>query len=337
MSSLPPNPAPTPTPAPDAPRAHGLLEVGDGQRIYWEEWGSPDGVPLLYVHGGPGGGLGRSGYRRQADPARTRIIGFEQRGCGRSAPHASDPSVSLASNDTDRLIADMEALREHLGVDRWILNGVSWGSTLALAYALAHPERVAGIVLFAVTTTHRTEIDWITEGVGTIFPEAWDRLASHAEGAGIGYARGRGRLVAAYARLMEDPDPAVRDAASREWALWEDTHISIGTGGLRRDPRWEDDAFRLAFCRLVTHYWSHDGFCDPPILDRLDRLAGIPATLIHGRRDVSGPASIAWRLHRGWPGSQLIIDEGDGHGGVSMAERWRAANDALVARHRARA
>ncbi|WP_235435610.1 alpha/beta fold hydrolase [Nostocoides australiense] len=238
-------------------------------------------------------------------------------------------------NDTKHLLDDIEALPTHLGIDAWIVNGVSWGSTLALAYAQAYPDRVLGMVLFAVTTTSRREGDWITEGVGAIFPEAWDRFARHAEEAGTGYQRGtseqpRTRLVAAYSALLESADPAVREAASQEWALWEDTHVAIGAGGFRRDPRWADDRFRHAFVRLATHYWSHDGFCAPPLLQRMDRLRGIPATLIHGRRDISSPLVTAWELHRAWPGSRLIVDEGDGHGGASMAEAWRRANDDLV-------
>ncbi len=314
------------------PVRNGWIDVGGGQRVYWEEWGAGAGVPALYVHGGPGGTLGTSAYRHRVDLDRTRVIGFEQRGCGRSTPHLSDPAVGLDDNDTAHLVADMEALREHLGVEAWILNGASWGTTLALAYAIEHPDRVLGMVLFAVTTTSRAEVDWITEGVGAIYPEAWDRFAAHAEHAGIGYRRGHGRLVAAYGRLMESPDPEVRDAASREWARWEDTHVAIGAGGFRRDPRWADERFRHAFLRLTAHYWSHDGFADPPILERLERLPGIPATLIHGRRDISSPAVTAWRLHQGWPGTDLIIDDGDGHGGASMIDQWRAANDRLVQR-----
>ena len=314
----------------DQPSAHGMLKVGDDQQIYWEEWGSADGVPALYVHGGPGGGLRTSLYRKRFDLTRTRLVGFEQRGCGRSIPHASDVSTSLSANTTAHLIDDMEQLRGHLGIDAWLVNGVSWGSTLALAYAQAHPEHVLGIVLFAVTTTCRSEVDWITEGVGAIFPEAWDRFAGYAERTSAGYERGRGRLVAAYASLMESPDPAVRDAASREWALWEDTHIVIGAGGFAPDPRWDDPRYRLAFVRLTTHYWSHDGFCDPPILERTDLLRGIPGVLIHGRRDISSPVVTAWELHRRWPGSRLIVDEGDGHGGGSMVTLWCQANVHLV-------
>ncbi|MFT4218190.1 MAG: alpha/beta fold hydrolase [Micropruina sp.] len=165
----------------DRPVAHGMLEVTGGQQIYWEEWGSSAGVPALYLDGGPGGAPGTGGYRHRFDLRRTRVIGFDQRGCGRSRPHASDPATSLDGNTTPHLIADIEALRTARGVDRWIVNGASWGSTLALAYAQAHPERVIGIVLFAVTTTSREEVDWITEGVGAIFPEAWDRFAGYAE------------------------------------------------------------------------------------------------------------------------------------------------------------
>lgn len=312
------------------PRDHGMLDVGDGQRIYWEEWGSPDGVPALYVHGGPGGGLGSSAYRNRFDLTRTRLIGFEQRGCGRSTPHASEASTSLRKNTVPHLIDDIERLRDHLGVDAWLVNGVSWGSTVALAYAQAHRERVLGIVLFAVTTTSRREVDWITEGVGAIFPEAWDRLATHAERSGIGFKRGQERLITAYASLMESSDPVVVDEASRQWALWEDTHVAIGAGGFTPDPRWDDDRFRLAFVRLTTHYWSHDGFCDPPILENMAQLRGTPGVLIHGRRDISSPLLTAWELNRHWPGSKLIVDEGDGHGGTSMVKSWRNANDQLI-------
>jgi proline iminopeptidase len=302
----------------------------DGQSVYWEEAGVPDGIPALYLHGGPGSTLGTGAYREKLDPERFRIIGFEQRGCGRSTPLANDPRHDLDGNTTPRLIADIEALRMHLEVDAWVLNGVSWGSTLGLAYAQARPDRVLGIVLMAVTTTSRAEVDWITEGVGAIYPEAWDRLADHAERAGIGFRRYDDRLVAAYARLVRHPDATVRAEAASAWGEWEDTHVAIGAGGFRRDPRWDDPVFTEVFTTLVTHYWSHDGFLDPPILDRMDEIAHLPATLIHGRLDVSGPVVTPWRLSKAWPGSQLVIDEGEGHGGHSMVEEWAAANNRLA-------
>jgi proline iminopeptidase len=193
---------------------------------------------------------------------------------------------------------------------------------------------VLGIVLMAVTTTSRAEVDWVTEGVAPIYPEAWDRLAQHAEAAGVGYRRYDGRLVTAYARLMRHPDAAVRSAAASAWADWEDTHVSIGAGGLRRDPRWDDPTFTQVFTTLVTHYWAHDAFLDPPILDRVQEIAHLPATLIHGRLDVSGPVVTAWRLARAWPGCELVVDEGEGHGGPSMVEEWAAANSRLADRIR---
>ncbi|WP_231123746.1 alpha/beta fold hydrolase [Nocardioides sambongensis] len=240
------------------------------------------------------------------------MIGFEQRGCGRSTPHASDPSTDLSVNTTAHLVADIERLREHLGVDAWIVNGVSWGSTLALAYTQAHPDRVTGVVVYAVTAGSRRETDWITEGIGAIFPEAWDRFAWYAERCDPGFRRGEDSLVAAYARMMASPDPGVRDRATWEWARWEDTHVSIATGGVHRDPRWDDPAFRHAFVRLATHYWSNDCFCDPPLLEGMATLADIPAVLVHGRRDVSSPVVTAWELQRRWPGARLVVVEGTG-------------------------
>lgn len=311
-------------------RCSGLLDVGGGHAVYWEESGRADGIPAVYLHGGPGAALGPGGYRDKFDPGRFRLIGLDQRGCGRSLPHVTAPGYELAGNTTAALIGDIELLREHLGVDRWLVSGVSWGCTLALAYAQAHPGRVLGVVLMAVTTTDRFYVDWITETVGAVFPEAWDRLASHAEQAGVGYRRGQGRLVEAYAKLLRDPDPAVRDAASRAWVQWEEQHISIAAGGGAGGGRFQDDERRLVFATLVTHYWAADGFLSPPLVERMERLAGIPGTLIHGRRDVSGPALAAWQLHRAWPGSELLIEEGEGHGGPLMVARWREANSRMA-------
>lgn len=306
----------------------------DGAELFVEQSGNPDGIPALYLHGGPGSGLGNRGYVMKFDPERYRVIGLDQRGCGRSRPWAMDDLDRLDRLTTPRLIDDVEAVRKELGVEAWVVNGVSWGSTLALAYAQAHPERVLGIVIMAVTTGAPSEIDWITEGVGALYPEAWDRFAGFAEGAGVGYRRGEGRIVEAYARLMRDPDLDRRRAASRAWADWEDAHVAIGAGGLVADPRWDDERYRVNVATLITHFWSHDCFLEPPVLAGMGRLARIPGTLVHGRLDVSGPAGIAWDVHQRWPGSELIIEEREGHGGERMVEAWCAANSALARRLR---
>ena len=333
--------------------AEGLLAVGDGHEIFWEESGNRDGVPVLYLHGGPGGRLS-PGYRRSAPADRSWIIGLSQRSAGRSTPSAGiSGAVDLGANTTAHLVADLELLREHLGISAWIVEGVSWGSTLALAYSQAHPERVLGVVLFAVTSTSRREVDWITEGIGAVFPEGWDALATFAERHGP-YRRGtEQRLVEAYRQLLcadgPDADPAFVEVAAEAWMTWEDEHIRIGTGALERSspqtPADEQQRIeRRAFARLVTHYWAHDGFvadwavrwgAEPGsgLLGGMSRLAGIPGVLIHGRRDVSGPTITAWELHRAWPGSELVMIEDEGHGGPRMVEQWRAAMARLVAQN----
>lgn len=299
-----------------------MLTVDDGDQIYWETSGNPRGKPVLYLHGGRGGGLGRGGYRRNYDPAKHLIIGIDQRGCGRSRPLIVDARDQLHHNTTARLIKDLEAVRQHLGVGSWLVSGVSWGSTLALAYALAHPDRVTQLALVAVTTTSREEIDWITEGVGRIFPEAWDRF-ERASG-----RRSGERVVSAYARRLAGDDDADRTQAALDWDEWENVHISL-------DPLWTADRRHLdpvqreTFATLVTHYWANDGFLTngSEIDGRVEEIATIPAVLIHGRHDISGPAITPWRLHQQWPASQLIIVESEGHGGPESMEHLRRAVD----------
>jgi proline iminopeptidase len=291
--------------------------------LYWEESGDPDGQAAIYLHGGPGSGLGAGGYRRRFDPSKYRIVGMDQRGCARSTPLAIDDLGSLESNTTQTLIADLEALREHLGIDAWVLHGVSWGCTLAMAYALAHPTRVKGLVLVAVTTGAREEIDWITDGVGAIFPEAWSQFSS--------VARDGERPIDAYARLLRDTDAAVRADAARAWEAWESTHVSLDPNWVA-GPMFENDRDRQNFATLVTHYWANDCFLPGAarIRDRVAELDGIPAALIHGRRDVSGPAITPWSLHQSWPSSELIIVEDEGHGGPKEMECAAAALSKLV-------
>ncbi len=307
---------------PIAPFETGMLARPGGAALYWETSGSPAGRAVLYLHGGPGGGLGRGGYRRRFDPDRHLIVGLDQRGCGRSLPWAIDDLDHLDQNTTDVLIDDLEALREHLGIDRWTLHGVSWGSTLALAYALAHPQRVDALLLAAVTTGGRAEIDWITEGVGRIFPEAWAELAASVPPGE--------RVVEAYARMLRATDPAVRTAAAERWDAWESAHISL-------DPAWapgpyrDDPRDRENFATLVTHYWAHDCFLpgQRSVLARAGELTGIPGFLFHGRRDISGPVITPWELHRRWPGSTLTVVEHEGHGGTDMMELVAQTANAL--------
>ncbi|MET8334166.1 prolyl aminopeptidase [Streptosporangium canum] len=295
---------------PIEPYDHGMLDTGDGNLVYWEVCGNPDGKPALVVHGGPGGGCS-AGHRRYFDPERYRVVLFDQRNCGRSTPHASDPAADMSLNTTEHLLTDMERLREHLGVDRWLLFGGSWGSTLILAYAERHPERVTEIVIPSVTTTRRSEIDWLYRGVGRFFPEEWERFRD-----GVPEADRDGGIVAAYARLMEHPDAQVREKAAIDWSTWEDVVVSMEPNGTPNPYSDRPPADLLAFIRICAHYFAHGAWLEEGVLLReAGRLAGIPGVLIHGRLDLSGPADTAWELARAWPGSELIIVNDSGHTG----------------------
>ncbi|AND89679.1 MULTISPECIES: prolyl aminopeptidase [Bradyrhizobium] len=294
---------------PIEPYETGLLDVGDGHQIYWECCGNPAGKPALFLHGGPGTGCS-VGQRRFFDPDVYRAVLFDQRGSGRSLPLASQSGSNLASNTTAHLVADIERLRELLGVESWIILGLSWGTTLGLAYAQAHPRRVKAMVLGFVTTTSRAEVQWITKDVGRIFPREWERFSETVPR----HLRDM-PLVDAYAIMLADADETVRDRAARAWCEWEDAHVSL-TPGHRPNPRFDDAEFRLRFARLVTHYWRHAAFLEEDQLIRdASRLNGIPGALIHGRFDVSGPLSTAWQLHKRWTTSRLHILEDAGHGG----------------------
>jgi len=290
-----------------------MLDVGDGHQVYWECCGNPAGKPAIYLHGGPGSGC-TPGQRSFFDPDAYRAILFDQRGSGRSRPLASDPDADLSTNTTAHLIADIEALRLYHGVETWTVLGLSWGTTLGLAYAQTHPQRVNALVLALVGTTSRREVQWLTHDVGRIFPQEWDRLA-----AAVPHTLKHLPLVDAYATLLFDPDPAVRERAAKEWCAWENTHVSL-TPGDRPNPRYEDPAFRLRFARLVTHYWRHAAFLeDNQLLRQAPTLNGIPGVLIHGRYDVSSPLETAWRLSQIWTTSRLCVLEDAGHGGQSVA------------------
>ena len=310
------------------PYDHGMLDVGDGHRLYWEVCGNPDGKPAVVLHGGPGSGC-TAGQRRFFDPAAYRIVLFDQRGCGRSTPHAGDPTVDLSTNTTEHLLADVELLRRHLAVERWLVFGVSWGSTLGLAYAERHPERVTEVVLGAIATTSQREVRWITRDVGRLFPEQWARFRD-----GVPAGERDGSLVEAYSRLLAHPDPAVRARAARDWCDWEDAHVRVRPDD-GHDPRYDDPAFRMAFARLVTHYWRHAAWLeDGALLRDAGRLAAIPGVLVHGRLDVGSPLDVAWELSRAWPGSSLVVVDEAGHStrDPGMAEALVAATDRLAAR-----
>ncbi|MDX2202468.1 MAG: prolyl aminopeptidase [Hyphomicrobiaceae bacterium] len=285
------------------PNRHGMLEVGDGHQIYFEECGNPRGKPVVIVHGGPGGGCNPS-MRRYHDPARYRIVLFDQRGCGRSRPRAS-----LEANTTWHLVADMERLRRHLNVERWQLFGGSWGSTLALAYAETHPERVTDLILRGIFLLRQAELAWFyKEGCNWIFPDEFNAFRDHIPPAE------QADLIAAYYRRLTDPDPDVQIAAARAWSIWEGSTVS-----LLQDPErvklFGADAYAIAFARIECHYFMHKGFFDrdDELLARLPRIRKIPCTIVHGRYDMVTPVRNAYDLARAWPEADLRIVQDAGH------------------------
>jgi proline iminopeptidase len=308
---------------PPEPDAGGLLDVGDGHRIWWEAMGNPEGKPAVQLHGGPGGAPWGGG-RRWFDPARYRLVAFDQRMAGRSLPSASDPMQPFTANTTHHLVDDIERLREHLGIERWLVCGASWGVTLALAYAERHPERVSELVLVSITLTRRSDVRWLYHGAGRFFPEEWSRFAAGAARAG---GSATGDLVAAYHHLLHaHPDPGVRERAALEWCAWEDAVVSLEEGW-QPNPRYDDPAFRMAFARTVTHYFHHAAWlADDELLANAGRLAGIPGVLVHGRLDIGGPPDVAWHLSRAWPGSELHLVRTGHVGGDAMLD---PAMDAL--------
>jgi proline iminopeptidase len=308
---------------PIEPFATGMLEVGDGQRIYWEASGNPHGKPAVALHGGPGSGS-TPGRRRWLDPARYWLIQFDQRGCGNSTPHASDLSTDLSANTTHHLIRDIERLREHLGIERWLVWGGSWGVTLGLAYAERFPRRVSEMVLVSITMTRRSDVEWLTRTVGRYFPEEWQRFRQ-----GVPESERDGDLVAAYDHLLNaQPDPTVRLQAARDWVAWEDALLSLEDGYVTPNPRYADERFRVAFARLVTHYFSHAGWLEEDeLLRNAHRLADIPAVLLHGRLDLAGPADVAWQLATAWPAAELHFVPGGHTGDAEMNRLLLKATD----------
>jgi len=292
---------------PIEPYDSGLLDVGDGQQIYWEVCGNPEGKPAVFLHGGPGAGSSPD-HRRLFDPERYRIVLLDQRGCGRSVPHASEAPFALATNTTWHLVADIERLRELLGIDRWLVLGGSWGSTLALAYAETHPDRVTELIVRGVFTLRKSELDWFYEGgAAALFPDLWEdvlRPVPEVE---------RGSVMQAYARLLADPDPAVHGPAAVAWATWEASTITL----LRRPEvvaAFADPRYALAFARIENHYFVNGGWLEEGQLIRdASRLAAIPGVIVQGRYDICTPPMTAWDLHRAWPEAELLMIPDAGH------------------------
>ena len=288
------------------PYRTGRLQVSELHEMYFEECGNPHGQPALVLHGGPGGGI--SEFLRQGhDPAHYRMILFDQRGCGQSTPHAC-----LVDNTTWDLVNDIERLRVHLGIDRWQVVGGSWGSTLALAYAITHPACVTALILRGIFMIRKAEIDWFYQsGASTLFPEAWEDFLAPIPPAE------RGNLLAAYSKRLTGPDGPEKTACARAWSRWEGTTISLLPNPARADD-FSDDHFAAAFAGIECHYFTHGGFFDRDdwILANMQRLAHMPGAIIHGRYDVCTPMQNAWDLHKSWPQASLYIINDAGHTGT---------------------
>lgn len=286
-----------------APFNSGRIAVSDLHEIYFEECGNPRGKPVLMVHGGPGGGSNAT-MRRYHDPELYRIILFDQRGCGRSTPHAE-----LTDNTTWSLVADMEVLREHLGLEKWQLLGGSWGSTLSLAYAQTHPGRVAELILRGIFTLRRRELEWFyQEGCSWIYPDAFEKYLAPIP------PEERDDMISAYYRRLTGDDRKAQLEAARAWSVWEGSTLSL-LEDPRRIRQFARDDYALAFARIECHYFINGGFfeSDDQLIANAHRLEGIPGIIVHGRYDVVTPLKSAWELAHAWPGVELKIVPDSGH------------------------
>lgn len=305
-------PSAAPAFVPVDPVASGLLDVGDGHQIYWEECGSRDGIPVVYVHGGPGAGCAPV-HRTFFDPSVYRIILFDQRGAGRSRPYGA-----WNANTTADLIADMEQLRTHLGVDRWLLFGGSWGSTLSLAYGQAHPDRCLGFVLRGIFLFTEREVDWFVHGMGRFFPDAMNTFLSHLP------VEQRQDPLQAYYRLLMDPDPAIHGPAAKHWAGYEDACARLlpMPSALSGLPGPDGRIDGLGIARLEAHYMVNQGFLDEgQLLRDVGRIAHLPCVIVQGRYDVICPPESAYALHQAWSGSRLEMVPDAGHAALEPGIR----------------
>ncbi len=292
---------------PIEPYDSGMLDVGDGHRVYWELCGNPVGKPVVFLHGGPGGGC-TPDHRRLFDPEKYRILLFDQRNCGRSTPHASRMDTDLSTNTTWALVDDMERLREMIGVDAWQVFGGSWGSCLALAYAQKHPEHVTELVVRGIFTLRDQELRWFyQEGASNLFPDLWESyLAPIPE-------EERDDLIGAYARRLESPDRDVRLEAARAWSVWEGSTITLRPNPVLREHHADED-YALAFARIENHYFHNKGFFAPQqLIEGAERIRHIPGVIIQGRYDVCTPMRTAYDLHRAWPEAGFHVIDDAGH------------------------
>lgn len=303
----------------------GLLPVGDGQRIHWETSGNPDGRPVVFVHGGPGGATGPD-QRRYFDPDAYRIVLFDQRGCGQSVPHVAD-GADLSVNTTPHSIADMEALRQHLAIESWSVFGGSWGSTLSLAYAQAHPDRVTSLVLRGIFLLRPQEIDWYYRGgAGHLFPERWEEFL-----APIPVDERNDDPVEVYHRLLHSSDPEVATRAAVAWSTWEGATSSL----IPKEDKVAENAeprFALAFSRIENHYFRHGGFLGrDQLLRNVPTIAHVPSVIVQGRYDVVCPPVSARDLHRAWPGStlEMVPDAGHSASEPGIVDRLVRATDSF--------
>ncbi|OLF10871.1 prolyl aminopeptidase [Actinophytocola xinjiangensis] len=290
---------------PIEPHEQGMLDVGDGHRIYWEVSGNPAGKPVVFLHGGPGSNTTPL-HRRLFDPAAYRIVLVDQRGCGRSTPSVVTSRAGLVANTTWDLVADLEQLRELLGIDRWQVFGGSWGATLAAAYAQTHPQRVHEIILRGVFLLRRKELDWMYRGgAGNLFPEAWAEFAALVPD-------GEDPLHA-YHHLVNDPSPEVAARAAAAWSNWEGAAVSL-VPSPSMIATYADPTFAVAFARIALHYFVNDGWlADNQLVRDAGKLGEIPGRIVQGRYDAVCPPATAWELHRAWPGSTLTILPEAGH------------------------
>jgi len=310
------------------PYERGMLAVGDGHELYWEQCGNPSGKPVVFLHGGPGGGC-TPDHRRYFDPAKYRIVLFDQRGCGRSTPHASTPGADLSTNTTWHLVADIERLRAQLGIQRWQVFGGAWGSTLALAYAQMHPERVTELVLRGIFTLRASEIRWFYQhGASELFPDAWEHYLAVIPEAE------RGDLVAAYHRRLFDSDPAVHVPAGAAWTVWEASTIRLIPDEVGIAAARADEAAAVAFARIENHYFTNGGWLEEGqlIRDAASRLSGIPGVIVQGRYDACTPPVTAWDLHRAWPEAsfELIPDAGHAASEPGIVDALVRATDSFA-------